>query len=289
MAHRTILLATDLSYRCDRALDRAVMLAGEQQVRLFVLHVLEHPAPAAEGPSWRRRATDPRDAARQQMLNDLRGGGGVTIDLLVEEGDPAAIIQEASEQMGCELVVLGVPRDETVGRLFQGGIVEGLARKAGPPLLVVKSRPRASYSNVVVATDFSEPSRAALETALALLPAAAMTLFHAFDIPYEGFMSDRMIARASEAQRKSEELQAFLAATPAASGRAVATIGEYGEPGELLQDLVQARSVDLVVLGTAGRTGLAHVLLGSVAQGLLGRLPVDVLLVRRRAEGRSGA
>jgi nucleotide-binding universal stress UspA family protein len=47
---------------------------------------------------------------------------------------------------------------------------------------------------------------------------------------------------------------------------------------------VQVGDVDLVVLGTEGRTGLAGVLLGSVAQRLLSRLSVDVLVVRRRRD-----
>ena len=78
--------------------------------------------------------------------------------------------------------------------------------------------------------------------------------------------------------------KAFIAATPAvaAAGRSIATLCEYGEPSALLQDMVQVRGVDLVVLGTEGRSGLAHVLLGSVAHRLLSRLSIDVLVVRRR-------
>jgi nucleotide-binding universal stress UspA family protein len=63
----------------------------------------------------------------------------------------------------------------------------------------------------------------------------------------------------------------ILAATRAVadSGRSIATLCEYGEASALLHDLVQARGIDLVVLGIEGRSGLAHVLLGSVAQRLL--------------------
>jgi nucleotide-binding universal stress UspA family protein len=68
----------------------------------------------------------------------------------------------------------------------------------------------------------------------------------------------------------------------AAGGRAIETLCEYGEAGALFEDLAQLGGVDLVALGTEGHSGLAGVLLGSVAQRLLPRLSVDVLVVRRR-------
>src|SRR5262245_50376927 len=283
MTPKKILLATDLSCRCDRAMDRAVALASEWQARLVVLHVLQEPASVTDLPSW-RRPPDPRQVAWQRVCNDLQGAQGVDIEVMVERGEPATLILDVIDRLGCELVVTGVARGETLGRVVQGTTVEKLARTAHWPVRVVKSRPRGPYRNVVVATDFSEGSRCALEAALALLPTAQVSLFHAFDVPFEGFIDDKMAARESAWHQAMAESQAFLAATPvvAALEHSVAMRCEYGEPGALLQDLVQARRVDRVVLGTVGRSGLARVLLGSVAHRLLSRLSVDVLVVRRR-------
>lgn len=281
MTPKTILLATDLSCRCDRALDRATALAAEWHARLVVLHVLQEPAPVTDLPSW-RQSPDPRQTAWQRVRRDLQGAEGVEIDVIVERGEPALLILEVIERLGCELVVTGVARDETLGRVLLGNTVEKLVRNANVPVLVVKSRPRGPYRNVVVATDFSEGSRCALEVAIALLPAAQVSLFHAYDVVFEGFIDDKMAAREAMAHQVMMESQAFLAATPAvaASGRSITVVCEYGEVGTLLQDLVQVRGVDLVVLGTEGRSGLAGLLLGSVAQRLLGGLAVDVLVVR---------
>jgi nucleotide-binding universal stress UspA family protein len=158
-------------------------------------------------------------------------------------------------------------------------------RRASTPVLVVKSRPRGAYQNVVVATDFSEGSWAALAAALALLPEGRVRLFHAYRVPLESFVSDTTAAREAAAHLAMEEMGAFLAATPAAAGgRFVETLCEYGDVGALLEELVQQSDVDLVVLGTEGRSGLAGVLLGSVAQRLLSRLSVDALVVRQRKD-----
>jgi len=283
MTPRTILLATDLSPRCDRALDRATSLAAEWRARMVALHVLQEPASVIDLPSW-RRPPDPRLAAWQRVRRDLQGAEGVEIDVMVERGEPASLILEMVERTGSNLIVTGVARDETLGRALLGTTIEKLLRTTNVPMLVVKSRPRGPYRNVVVATDFSEGSRCALETALELLPAAQVTLFHAFGVSFEGFIDDKMAARESAARQAMAECRSFLAATPAAaaSGRSIATLCEYGRVGALLEDLAQARGVDLVAVGTEGRGGIAGALLGSIAQRLLSDLPTDVLAVRRR-------
>ncbi len=258
------------------------MLAGAWRAPLVVLHVLEEPSPVTDAPSWRRPA-DPRAAALERVRRDLgEAGRDLQVEVVVERGEPAAVILETVERYGCELVVTGVARDELLGRLVVGGTVDRLARASGVPLLVVKSRPRRPYGRVVVATDFSDGSRDALEAALEVAPGAEVTLFHAYDVPLEGFVSDKMAAREDAARRARAECDAFLAATPAAQDRQIATLCEYGDPAALLPELVVARNVDLVALGTEGRGGLKKLLLGSVAERLLPRIPVDVLLVRRR-------
>lgn len=285
MTSKTILLATDLSPRCDRALDRAMSLAAQWHARLVVVHVLQEPTPLTDRPSW-RRPPDPREAAWQRVRRDLHGAEGIEIDVVVERGEPASLIPELIESVGCSLVVTGMARDETLGRVLLGTTVEALVRRTHVPVLVVKSRPRGPYRNVVAATDFSECSRYALETALALFPEAQVSLFHAYDVNFEGLVGDRMAARESAEREAKAASEAFLAATPAAADtpRPIAAICEYGEIGALLQDFVQTRCTDLVVLGTEGRGGLAGVLLGSVAQRLATDLAVDVLVVRRQRD-----
>ena len=86
----------------------------------------------------------------------------------------------------CSLIVTGIARDETLGRLLLGTTVEKLARQARQPVLVVKTRPRKPYHDVLVATDFSPGSRQALRAALQLVPDANLTLFHAYDVPFQG-------------------------------------------------------------------------------------------------------
>lgn len=282
MTHKPILMATDLGCRCDRALDRATALAVERQTKMVVLHVLEEPWKAPKGPSWRHRGV--QEAAIDRVLRDLRGAEGLEVEVIVERGEPATVILEVSRRHGCGIIVTGVARDETLGRIWLGATVTALARKADVPVLVVKSRPRGSYRNVIVATDFSDGSRHALEMTLALFPKAQVRLFHSISTLFGSLGADDEAGRELTRRQAMIEASEFLDTTPAvtASGLTVQALCEHGEIAGTLQELVESQGCDLVVVGTQGRSGLAGLLLGSVAHYLLTSLAVDVLVVPQR-------
>ncbi len=281
-----ILLATDLSARGDRALDRALQLAKELHTKLIVLHVMESHAVTARltTPVWRRLSTDHKALAERELAEDL-ANAEIPTEVVVTNGDPLVRIMETADSFGCSLIVTGTARDETLGRLLLGTTVEKLARQARQPVLVVKTRPRKPYRNVLVATDFSPGSRQALHAALQLVPGADLTLFHAYDVPFQGKnVPDDAVTRSfyKAAEQSSRE---FMAETPALAGVAAPRVVlECGQPETVLSEYSFNHRPDLVVTGTHGRTGLLRTAIGSVAERLLEALPSDVLIVRLSGE-----
>lgn len=273
-----MLLATDLSCRCDRALDRATALAREWKAGLTVLHAQATPDPVSEDPMWRQPPSR-AELARRRILSDLRGTDGLSVEVSVERGEPASVIVDAAGRLGAEMIVTGVPRDETLVRALLGSTIDAVARKTRAPLLVAKSRPRGPYRRIVVATDFSAGSRAALEAVLGLWPEAEVTAFHSFHVAFEGFANDKMAAREAEARRALEEARTFLATIPAASRRALPVLCEHGDIGSVLSALVEEQDFDLVALGARGHSRIVDIFLGSIAQKLIMDLPTDVLVV----------
>jgi nucleotide-binding universal stress UspA family protein len=217
-------------------------------------------------------------------MSDVGSHAGVAIDVVVERAEPAELIRHTAQRYGSELIVTGMARDETLGRVLLGTTVDALAYRAPAPVLIVKARPRAPYQRALVATDFSESSRNALEAALALLPAAPITLFHAFGVGNETDIGDNMTARDAIRQQALDECRAFIAATPAAAMEQarITPLCEYGDLRPLLQDRIDVQDFPLVVLGTSGHSGIAGFLLGNTGLVLATAVPVDVLLVRRQ-------
>jgi len=275
-----ILLATDLSCRCDRALDRAVLLAREWDATLIIVHALESPMPVVDEPSWRRTLSFEQRVTRR-IHEDLGNPPPVPLEVVLEHAEPERLILATAARRWCSLIVTGVARDEPLGRNRLGAVVDQLLRNSQVPVLVVRSRAKKPYRNIVVATDFSDVSRMALIIALSTFPKANVSLLHAYQVPFEGHFSDKMAVRQAEAHRARSEAAAFLEHVPEASSRDIPILCEYGEPEAVLSDMMDEDRADLAVIGSTGRGWIEELVLGSVATRILSDLPGDLMVVPR--------
>jgi nucleotide-binding universal stress UspA family protein len=143
---------------------------------------------------------------------------------------------------------------------------------------------------ILVATDFSECSERALDHAIALARAfgASITLLHAWEIPVYGFPDGSFIASPEASNRIMNAARDALTLTVDRRKDSGVRI----EP-ELREDVAwmaigavaEEIDADLVVLGTHGRRGLSHALLGSVAEKVIRTCSRPVLTIRGPAAG----
>jgi nucleotide-binding universal stress UspA family protein len=140
-------------------------------------------------------------------------------------------------------------------------------------------------ANFVVGVDFSEPSERAFEAArgLARRLGARVHLVHAFHTPVQGPFPDLIVfpadALASYREAATRTLQAMLEKLRAAGVEGHLHLAP-GNAVSVIDEVARAVGADLVVVGTRGRTGLPHVLLGSVAERVVRTAPCPVLTVR---------
>lgn len=150
--------------------------------------------------------------------------------------------------------------------------------------------PTAHY---LVPLDFSTYADQALDYAIRLARTlnARLTLLHVIQpVPMAGVdmgvaLPETYLQELEEAVQRS--MEAALARVTAA-GLTGERVVLYGVPFQEIVDTAKARQVALIVMGTHGRTGLLHVLLGSVAEKVIRLAPCSVLVVRTVAQA-SGA
>ena len=132
------------------------------------------------------------------------------------------------------------------------------------------SRPT-SLSNILVATDFSSASLIALHYALGIVRQFGATLYltHVVSNP----------ADAAQAWREGQRLTTDLLVSGELRGIAHKLVVGHGEIWEGLSPIVKEHQIDMIVVGTHGRTGLAKMLLGSVAERIFRNASTPVLTV----------
>jgi nucleotide-binding universal stress UspA family protein len=279
---KRIIVATDLSERSDRAIDRAIQLANKFAAPLTILHVVDEDLPTPI-------ANQQHETARQNLrdhISSIAGAGTAKIDISIQFGRDWIEILRQAEAGQAELIVLGVHRERGLEGLFRGTTVERALRNGDAPVLVVKNRAAREYRRVIVGVDFSVYSRRAVEFALHFAPDATIHLVHAFDFPFKSFLAGPE-SRSGMRQRDEVELvrmidhemSGFLAGLEADMGR-IEKVMQEGGPDEVIAAKVTALDADLLVLGTHGRTGVAHAFLGSIAEMFLADPPCDVVAVK---------
>lgn len=141
---------------------------------------------------------------------------------------------------------------------------------------------------ILVPTDFSEASTPALDLAIAFAQRfeAEIILFHAHEMPAYVFPDGVLPVTPEvlgELQRSVMAELDRLAVRIREAGVVVTTRSGIGVHDFEICRAAKESSADLIVMGTHGRTGLRHVLLGSVAEKVVRRAPCPVLTVRPEA------
>jgi nucleotide-binding universal stress UspA family protein len=137
---------------------------------------------------------------------------------------------------------------------------------------------------ILVATDFAECSKGALDRAIDLAGklGAHLTVMHSYEIPsyvYTGasFSAVDLVTPIEEAAQKCLDDTMVNVRERAPSAKAIL---RRGPPWEQILEVAKDGHADLVVVGTHGRRGLSHALLGSVAEKVVRLSAVPVLTVR---------
>src|SRR5574341_1633256 len=146
---------------------------------------------------------------------------------------------------------------------------------------------RTDWKRILCPVDFSETARAAMDTAIELASKldAEVVLVHAYPIPGYTFPDGSAVASARMLQELADEAARHLEEgrdlAAKAGAKKVSVEAAVGDPAGEIVRVAQEKQIDLVVMGTHGRTGIEHALMGSIAERVVRRAKCPVLTVRK--------
>ena len=297
--YRRILVAIDFSPSSEAALKQAVWIARLAGARVVLVHALPnllavaHSASAdakldllyGEGEKFQREVSQTSLARMRRMVADL----GVTdLDIHYETliGKPYVEIPYAVQQHGYDLVVAGTRGYGPFRRIFIGSTAKRLVRSCPCSVWVVKAEHVGPPKAVLAATDFSEVSRRAVLEGLWVAEQASAE-FHLVHVVEALEIPDEILDQSPEAkafqQKVSDEakigFKKFIESLNVDSAKIQVhqtTATPWDEIGRLATEL----NIDLVAIGTVGRSGIPGMLLGNTAEKVLDACESSILTTK---------
>jgi nucleotide-binding universal stress UspA family protein len=293
-----VLFATDGSRAADRARDLLPRLTWPAGTRFCVVFALQDrfepfgtpisvtpsAGPASVEDDLRRHADITLDDAERTLE-----ATGHAVERLTVRGRTASAILDEAKSWKADLVVVGNRGHGPIAAMVLGSVSAEIVDHAPCPVLVVRDD---TISSVILAEDGSDGAARARQL-LATWPifhgrAVDVVSVAETSIPWTATMAagfyDEVLAAYTQdvelVRRQARTLAEETATTLTKAGVAATAHPLEGDAAHELVEFARARPRSLTVIGTRGHSGLARLVLGSVARNVLLHTPGSVLVVR---------
>ncbi|MFN7261426.1 MAG: universal stress protein [Cyclobacteriaceae bacterium] len=275
---KKILVPTDFSKTSITALETAFEIAKKAGASIFVLHVVEEATPDSykitgewRDDNWEDRLftfklLERAKAQLEKLVMDPRFSAVKLVGEL-RLGNPFHGMNTIIAEQKVDLVVMGTRGKTNLESMVIGTNTERVVRHSHCPILTVHKKPSSSdFKNIVYATAMSKD-----EEVFSRIVKRTQQLYdstiHLVRINTPGdFQRDRVVKDYMNKFAKTLQFKNF-------------TINVYNDVSEEEGILYFADSIDadLIAMATHGRTGFAHVLAGSIAEGVVSKAVRPVL------------
>lgn len=283
-----ILVPLDGSLTSEAILPQVVRLAARKESEVILVRA-EHPIVTE---NYALIADIAMKGAKEYLLGiqERLRSYRIRTRTFEQMGSPADVILQIALDQRVSMIALATHGRTGLTRLILGSVAEQVLRSSPVPVLVL--RPFSSYEiakasrpedeplrRILVPVDGSTLQRAVVPHALAFakLFDARVVLLRVLSPVLEKepprSVDDEEIENARHELREA----AFKFS---AAGVACLTLLEEGEAAPMILSVACEHDIDLIVMATHGRTGLAHVLLGSVAEKVVRKAPCPVLTIK---------
>lgn len=267
---KVILIPTDFSEQASNALDVAYAIAKKNNASIKLLHIIEAPGVGSFNTMGEVYTGDPMNniyimemmkimKGKMEMLVNDPKYSGVEMNYNVTVGNAFSGISNEINEFDIDMVVMGSKGSSGLEETLIGSNTEKVVRRAKCPVLTVKDTVDVDeVKNIVFASDFKAKGDNVI-AALKEFAAAFDANIHLVKVNTpNSFSSDREMRRRMNEFAREQGLENF-------------TINIYNHEDEEDGIIYFADDInaDIIALGTHGRTGLMHLLSGSIAEDIV--------------------
>lgn len=277
--YRKILVAIDGSDSSMHALQESLSLASAEGSRITVVSVsrqfVGNISAALKNP-FRVAHSKAKEMAKLSRVSVT-----TIITTISEEGEPYGKILGVAEAEECDLIVVGTKGMSGLERVLVGSVAAAVIGHSHRDVLVIPARAQIGWKRILVATDGSKFSRVAVERAInyAKKYGSELTAVTVVDAPAElsGVSPGAVEDMIRKAKRYVEEVKSQA---DSAGLKTETFVLEGGEASRKLTDFAAGHNISIIVMGSHGRKGLSKLLVGSVAEKIIGYAHCPVLIAK---------
>lgn len=235
--------------------------------------VLVHAIPEAVAEQERDQVV----ARAEELLRDmtLDGEDAAKPRVVVQGGRPTEVLLKAAREQEADLVVIGAGERTALDRVLLGSAAERVVRESPVPVWLARpGRAHHEVRRVLCALDGDPTSSMAAESEAALRAAVFLCRTFVADLTVVTIVPDAAALAAGEAALRDRLLAIDC------HGLRTELVVRSGKPAAGIVDAAAEARCDLLVMGTRGRTGLAHLWTGSTAERVVRAVPASTLVVK---------
>ena len=265
-----LLLATDRSEYSEGAIREAINFAKKCSSSLYVMSVLEtNPEYETIGASAYQKEEQEATKYLQSVKNRADQEGLPYCKAVLHYGEePCQLIIDAAHERNVDMIIIGRRGRSGLMKVLMGKVAAKVVGHAPCKVLVVPRAARIECRNILVATDGSAHSAAAVSEAIGIAKRCGSNI-----IAVSSVHSEEELEEAKANVRKVVEMAHK-------EGIKAEALTPPGRSHDVIVETAGGRGVDLIIMGTYGKTGLKKILMGSSTEKVVGHASCAVLVVK---------
>lgn len=270
---RRILLATVGSVYSEGAIREAINLAKKCSSKLYAVSVVEVLTDyEAFSPQKVEESLEIKAKGHLETIKTKAANEGLECEIIISHGDPHKCIVDEAESKNVDMIVVGRRGMKGLKKLLVGEVAAKVIGYSSCKVLVVPKAAEITYKNILVATDGSSNSEAAVTEAIGIAKQCGSKII--------ALSSIRSIDEQDNATTNVNRVVELAQK----EGVSVEALTPMGRSYEAIVEVAGGKGVDLIVVGTYGKTGLKKMLMGSSTERVIGLAGCAVMIVKGEGE-----